>query len=63
VSFKHDCPYCRCGGEVPEYPVECPKCHVLYGPGMYPDTHPRNCDGSYTEELKKNGAEFAEVKS
>jgi hypothetical protein len=56
---KHDCPFCRCGGDAPQYPITCPVCKVLYGPGRYPDTHPRDCNGRSVEELKKRGAEFA----
>jgi RecJ-like exonuclease len=57
--MKHDCPTCQCKGDMPTYPVECPVCHVLYGPGHYPDNHPAHCDGSSTEILKKSGAKFA----
>lgn len=31
--MKHDCPSCKCDQQPPDYPVECQKCHVLYGPG------------------------------
>jgi hypothetical protein len=56
---RHDCPSCQCQSEAPIYPVECPVCHVLYGPGRYPDTHPSHCDGKATEVLRRKGAVFA----
>lgn len=62
--MKHECPYCRCAGDAPEYPVECPKCHVLYGPGHYPENHGvSQCNGiDFVEALKAGGARFAEQK-
>lgn len=62
--MKHECPFCRCGGDAPEYPVECSKCHVLYGPGYYPGTHNEStCDGvSFVDVLKTGGARFADQK-
>jgi hypothetical protein len=64
MKVKHDCPSCQCTTEAPTYPVECPTCHVLYGPGRYPDTHPAGrCDGRATAVLRQNGAQFADPPS
>jgi hypothetical protein len=27
------CPGCSCAKQAPDYPIECPKCGITYGPG------------------------------
>lgn len=46
MNVKHDCPNCQCDKTLPTYPVVCPKCRLLYGPGSVPSNHGvSTCDG------------------